>query len=404
MTIIVLLILAGVTISTLFSDNGIIKKAQEAANKTQEAVNREQSKLNQLYNELLNEIVENPKIVVTHINEDSISVKVDTSGEKLSDFQFSLDNQNWSEEQQLNEYTFTNLEKVIVDETNYKSKRGNEYTIYAKAKNDKNNEVLFDSIKARTTVEVQADISKFLYEETDDGIRITGINPNNIEFTASNIKEFDEKIKKATLIPSYVEDKPVTEIDINLILENINKIAIGQKGLIWGEAQENETIFNQESVNFNFGTSEIAYVSDVPIVYFDKTENKKISFRFLAGNTYAYKETNSNEIKDNVKLDLKIINTELVIPPTVNTINNEEEKNNISSLRSKGLDSPNPYLDIDEPDMKQFEFALSKENVGVNASPHITFLGRENTENINNSNIFWEVLKNIENYNVEYLY
>ena len=51
-TIVVLLILAGITISLVFSDNGIIKKAQEAANKTQEAVNREQSELNQLYNEL----------------------------------------------------------------------------------------------------------------------------------------------------------------------------------------------------------------------------------------------------------------------------------------------------------------------------------------------------------------
>ena len=51
-TVIVLLILAGVTISTLFSDSGIVRKAQEAANKTQEAINREQSELNQLYDDL----------------------------------------------------------------------------------------------------------------------------------------------------------------------------------------------------------------------------------------------------------------------------------------------------------------------------------------------------------------
>ena len=51
-TIIVLLILASVTISTIFSDNGIIKKAQEAANKTKEAVEQEQAELNQLYNDL----------------------------------------------------------------------------------------------------------------------------------------------------------------------------------------------------------------------------------------------------------------------------------------------------------------------------------------------------------------
>ena len=36
----------------VFSDNGIIQKAQEAANKTQEALEREQAELNQLYNDL----------------------------------------------------------------------------------------------------------------------------------------------------------------------------------------------------------------------------------------------------------------------------------------------------------------------------------------------------------------
>ena len=51
-TIVVLLILAGITISTVFSDNGIIKKAQEARNKTLEAVAQEHKDLNQLYNDL----------------------------------------------------------------------------------------------------------------------------------------------------------------------------------------------------------------------------------------------------------------------------------------------------------------------------------------------------------------
>lgn len=53
-TIIVLLILASITISVIFSDNGIIKKAQEAANKMNEATTDEQQKLNDLYNELNN--------------------------------------------------------------------------------------------------------------------------------------------------------------------------------------------------------------------------------------------------------------------------------------------------------------------------------------------------------------
>ena len=58
-TIVVLLILAGITISLVFSENGIIKKAQEAANKTQEAIENEQAQMNELADymgNMLNEI------------------------------------------------------------------------------------------------------------------------------------------------------------------------------------------------------------------------------------------------------------------------------------------------------------------------------------------------------------
>ena len=47
-TIVVLLILAGITIGLVFGPNGVVKKAQEAANKTNEAVINEQSQINEL--------------------------------------------------------------------------------------------------------------------------------------------------------------------------------------------------------------------------------------------------------------------------------------------------------------------------------------------------------------------
>ena len=53
-TIVVLLILAGVTITSLLGDDGIIKKAGEAANKMNEAIQTEQSELNALIEELNN--------------------------------------------------------------------------------------------------------------------------------------------------------------------------------------------------------------------------------------------------------------------------------------------------------------------------------------------------------------
>ena len=51
-TIIVLLILAGITIGTIFNDNGIIKKAQEAANATEDSAQNEQEALNGLLNDM----------------------------------------------------------------------------------------------------------------------------------------------------------------------------------------------------------------------------------------------------------------------------------------------------------------------------------------------------------------
>ena len=51
-SIVVLLILAGITIGTIFDDNGIIKKAQEAANATEEAAKNDQAAINGLLNEM----------------------------------------------------------------------------------------------------------------------------------------------------------------------------------------------------------------------------------------------------------------------------------------------------------------------------------------------------------------
>ena len=58
-TIVVLLILAGITISLVFSENGIIAKAREAAEKTNQAVINEQAQMNELIDymgNMLNEI------------------------------------------------------------------------------------------------------------------------------------------------------------------------------------------------------------------------------------------------------------------------------------------------------------------------------------------------------------
>ena len=49
-TIVVLLILAGVSLNALFGDSGIIKKAQDAQNKMDQAVENDQKGINELSN------------------------------------------------------------------------------------------------------------------------------------------------------------------------------------------------------------------------------------------------------------------------------------------------------------------------------------------------------------------
>ena len=51
-TIVIILILAGVTIDAVFSENGIINKAKEAENAMNNAVTNDQAELNELFNEL----------------------------------------------------------------------------------------------------------------------------------------------------------------------------------------------------------------------------------------------------------------------------------------------------------------------------------------------------------------
>ena len=64
-TIVVLLILAGVTINAVFSDSGIIKKAQDAQNKANESVQKDMEQINALENWLNENTGEGKKILIT---------------------------------------------------------------------------------------------------------------------------------------------------------------------------------------------------------------------------------------------------------------------------------------------------------------------------------------------------
>lgn len=87
-TVIVLLILAGVTITSLLGDDGIIQKAQQAANTMNEAIEIEQAKINDLQEQLNNVVNEDQNTqqsteisIVFLVLEDTPTIKVDTTAD-----------------------------------------------------------------------------------------------------------------------------------------------------------------------------------------------------------------------------------------------------------------------------------------------------------------------------------
>ena len=82
-TIVVILILAGVTIDAVFSENGIINKAKEAANAMNNAITNDQIELNELFSEL-NEVMNGWWSGETGENED---INQDPEPEKPTDIE-----------------------------------------------------------------------------------------------------------------------------------------------------------------------------------------------------------------------------------------------------------------------------------------------------------------------------
>ena len=86
-TIVVILILAGVTIDAVFSDNGIINKAKEAADRMNNLVKEDEAELNELLNEL-NETMDsnwNSNIEIPEGNNEGGGENTETDEENIGD-------------------------------------------------------------------------------------------------------------------------------------------------------------------------------------------------------------------------------------------------------------------------------------------------------------------------------
>ena len=215
-TIIVLLILAGISINALVSDNGIIKQALKSTNSAKEFENDFNKKQSSLISEISGSNKAN--LVCNNVGEDFVTVKIEGAG--ANKYQFSLDGTNWSAEQSENEYTFKNLTKAVVNKDNYKDVTGTEYKVYSKAIDSDGNELVYGPIKVKTSVVVEADSKYLEYEELNGEITITGILYNQ-DYELNSLEEMENMLAspEKILIPSYIDGKPVTRISEELIKE-----------------------------------------------------------------------------------------------------------------------------------------------------------------------------------------
>lgn len=254
-TIIVLLILAGITIITLTGDNGLLTKTTGAKEENFKGGEREKIALG--YNEFrIKKYTDtNPELTVegasevtgdetngwtitfasgrmyklktdgtieetnkqTEISktEDSITVKVLSDEYKYN--QFSLDGTNWSNKQADNVYTFNNLEKTVVNKSNYNTVTGKEYTVYCKSENDNGDITTHEPTKVKLPVELQADEydQEFTYTEENGEICITGFNINASKIVSKGVNSYLDE--DTIVVPSYIDGKPVTKIDARVL-------------------------------------------------------------------------------------------------------------------------------------------------------------------------------------------
>ena len=96
-TIVILLILSGVSIAILTGKNGVINQAKDAKEKYEQSSSNEESELNEISKELKNDIKRKGTLEVIETTEDSLKVKMST--DNASEYQFSLDGNNWTDSQ-----------------------------------------------------------------------------------------------------------------------------------------------------------------------------------------------------------------------------------------------------------------------------------------------------------------
>lgn len=401
-TIIVLLILAGISINTLVSDNGIIKQALKSTNSAKEFENDFNKKQSSLISEISGSNKAN--LVCNNVGEDFVTVKIEGAG--ANKYQFSLDGTNWSAEQSENEYTFKNLTKAVVNKDNYKDVTGTEYKVYSKAIDSDGNELVYGPIKVKTSVVVEADSKYLEYEELNGEITITG-KLYDQDYTTTSIAEMKSMLAspEKILIPSYIDGKPVTKISEELIKEITTTLKEKDENVhAWiTKDKDTDTTFN---LAINALINKETELPNSQMLY---GNSNKADFYLLYENTYKTLTEYGTKSDATAQGNFKIRSYELILPPSVKEYTNSVKVSNIKNIIQRVA-----FLNNNESMMFNTKLAIGKDkiiftglfnfdNVDKSDYAKLTFLGKKNLNEIQNNDSLNTALKQATNSKIEFI-
>ena len=349
-----------------------------------------------------------PKLNI--IEEDYTNINVNVIGEKIKEYSFSLDGQNWSQAQSEASYSFTGLDKVVVNESNYETTKSAEYNLYAMVKDDFDNTAVIGPIKGKTTIEVEADAKNLEYKEENGEIIITGIKRDENEVQVGpdlNSDYLNELVNKTNviLIPSFIDGKPVRKISEKFVKETTTTLS---------SADEQIYIYVQSGKDGKWITNGVAdkntYTCSPQLLF--KNETEVHDLYILYGNAYKIVRGLTAKSPDaGIGGNYKIRNYKIILPQSINEYVEEASSKTalnrgmvkISSratverklkvaLKYEPLD---PYIPV-----KSF---IMLENSEQSDKAQFEFLGRKNLIGIKNYSMFNKVINEAGNSEINYI-
>ncbi len=405
-TIIVLLILAGVALNSIFGQGSLIGNAQNAVDEYNKKVEEEKLALEQLEEYFKNNgDSESAKLQLVDKGESWIKVKV--VDENYENYQFSIDNGEYVQSNAA-EYKFSNLEITKVTGIETIAEEGATHIIKAKATNKSTGEIEeLNTIQVATEVLVESEqVQYFKYEDNGEGITITELVPFSEIVTDtsnySNWENFFNNLQETIIVPSHIEGKPVTKVSNKFIKQvaNIDTVVELNNGIEYVYSSDGQLERTKELSEVKDTIEENGGRIRTTLMSVSGGTEIKYNVISILENQISYNYITELVTDVNLRIQNGIVkngNVNLILPPTIKEIinitysklNNEEQLNETISknkLLLKASAEPGEPGEGDEPDApedisRDVDVILYRElnNVNINNTA-IYLLGKSSNE------------------------